>query len=270
MFTLYHHGSSVCAAKVRFAMAEKGLDWDGVYIDILKGDQFEPEYRKINPKSVVPTLVHDDLIITESTVICEYLDHIEPETSLHPTNAAEFAKVRYWTKAIDEELHPACGALTFACSHRHTILGNMDKEELEAFFSATPDQSVTVDWRDMKMMVVRQGFDAPGVKDKVKLYDTYLHKMEDALNGQDWLVANRFTIADIALTPYVNRLAMMSLQGMWKNGRLPNVEAWFDRIIACPAFKPNLLDWVPEELTNQLRQNGAKSWPEVAEILEIK
>ena len=55
-FTLYHHGSSVCAAKVRFAMDEKGLKWDGVYIDILKGEQFDPEYLELNPKGVVPTL----------------------------------------------------------------------------------------------------------------------------------------------------------------------------------------------------------------------
>lgn len=269
MFTLYHHGSSVCAAKVRFAMAEKGLPWEGVYIDILNGDQFTPEYRKINPKSVVPTLVHDDLVIPESTVICEYLDHIEPGTSLHPADPWEHAQVRYWTKSVDEELHPACGALTFACSHRHTILGKMTKAELEEFLSATPDQSVTVDWRGMKMAIVRQGFEAAGVTEKVNLYDTFLHKMEDALQDQDWLVANRFTIADIALTPYVNRLAMMSLTGMWDGGRLPNVERWFARIMDRPAFEPNLLAWVPEELTNQLRENGARSWPEVAKILDI-
>lgn len=269
MFTLYHHGSSVCAAKVRFSMAEKGLEWEGVYIDILKGDQFKPEYLKINPKAVVPTLVHDDLVIPESTVICEYLDHIEPETSLHPTDPWEYAQVRYWTKAVDEELHPACGAITFACSHRHTIISNMSKDELEEFLSSTPDQSVTVDWRSMKMAIVRQGFDAVGVKEKVKLNDTFLHKMEDALQDQDWLVANRFSIADIALTPYVNRLAMMSLTGMWANGRLPKVEQWFDRIKARPAFTSSMLEWVPEALTNQLRTNGAKSWPDVAQILEI-
>jgi glutathione S-transferase len=51
MFTLYHHGSSVCAAKVRFAMAEKGLEWEGVYIDILNSEQFKPEYLKINPNT---------------------------------------------------------------------------------------------------------------------------------------------------------------------------------------------------------------------------
>ncbi len=83
-FTLYHHGSSVCAAKVRLAMAEKGLEWNGVYIDILKGEQFDPEYLKLNPKGVVPTLVHDDLVIPDSTVIIEYLDQIAPDTSVHP------------------------------------------------------------------------------------------------------------------------------------------------------------------------------------------
>ena len=56
--TLYHHGSSVCAAKVRFHLAEKDLDWDVVYIDILKGEQFTPEFLEINPKAVVPSLVH--------------------------------------------------------------------------------------------------------------------------------------------------------------------------------------------------------------------
>ncbi len=94
-FTLYHHGSSVCAAKVRFAMAEKGMDWEGVYIDILAGEQFEPEYQKINPKSVVPTLVHNDLVIPDSTVIVEYLDQITPETSVHPVDPYLRAQVRY-------------------------------------------------------------------------------------------------------------------------------------------------------------------------------
>ena len=57
-------------------MAEKGLEWEGVYIDILKGEQFDPDYLKLNPKGVVPTLVHDDLVIPDSTVIIEYLDQI--------------------------------------------------------------------------------------------------------------------------------------------------------------------------------------------------
>ncbi|PSL19741.1 glutathione S-transferase family protein [Shimia abyssi] len=270
-FTLYHHGSSVCAAKVRFAMAEKGLDWDGVYIDILKGEQFDPAYQKLNPKSVVPTLVHDGTVIVDSTVICEYLDQLAPDTSVHPTDPVERAQARYWTKAVDEDLHPACGAVTFVCSHRHTVLKNLGEEGVKKFLASTPPMSVTSNWKDLKDSYTRFGFDAPGAAEKVKLYDSYLQKMEAALEGgNDWLVGNTFSIADIAMTPYVNRLAMMSMRGMWENGRLPNVEKWFARIEALPNFKKCLIDWVPEDLTNDLRENGAKSWTEVANILEIE
>ena len=84
MITLYHHGSSVCAAKVRLVLAEKSVPWDGVYVDILRGDQFDPAYMKLNPKAVVPTLVHDGNPIIELSVICEYLDETFPEPPLKP------------------------------------------------------------------------------------------------------------------------------------------------------------------------------------------
>jgi ganglioside-induced differentiation-associated protein 1 len=76
MIELYHHGSSVCAAKVRFVLAEKDVAWTGHYVDILKGDQFDPSYLKLNAKAVVPTLVHDGVVVPESSVICEYLDEV--------------------------------------------------------------------------------------------------------------------------------------------------------------------------------------------------
>lgn len=268
-FTLYHHGSSVCAAKVRLAMAEKDLEWNGVYIDILKGEQFDPEYLKLNPKGVVPTLVHDDLVIPDSTVIIEYLDQIAPDTSVHPKDPWSRAQVRYWTKAVDEDLHPACGAVTFVCSHRHTVLKNLGPKGAEEFLASTPPISVTSDWKSQKDAFVRYGFDAPGAADKVKLYDTYLKKMDKALENKQWLVEDTFSIADISMVPYVNRLAMMSMRGMWENNRLPNVENWFNRVEALPNFKKCLIDWVPDELANDLRENGAQSWPEVAKILEI-
>ena len=268
-FTLYHHGSSVCAAKVRLAMAEKDLQWNGVYIDILKGEQFNPDYLKLNPKGVVPTLVHDDLVIPDSTVIIEYLDQIAPDTSVHPKDPWSRAQVRYWTKAVDEDLHPACGAVTFVCSHRHTVLKNLCPKGAEEFLASTPPISVTADWISQKDAFVRYGFDAPGASDKVKLYDTYLKKMDKALENKQWLVEDTFSIADISMVPYVNRLAMMSMRGMWENNRLPNVEKWFNRVEALPNFKKCLIDWVPDELANDLRENGAQSWPEVAKILEI-
>lgn len=268
MLKLYHHGSSVCAAKVRMAMAEKGLAWEGVYIDILRGDQFAPDYLKLNPKAVVPTLTHDGRVIVESTVICEYLDLVFTERRLHPSDPFAYTRARYWTKAVDEELHPACAVLTFVASHRHTV-AKLGQDKLEAFLNATPAMSVTSDWQARKRALVEQGFAAPGAAEEIKLYDNFLLKMEHALAADQWLAGDAFGIADISVTPYVNRLAMLQMENMWQQGRLPRVADWWQRIRARPTFKPSLLDWIPGELTADLRENGARSWPDVARILAI-
>lgn len=269
MLELYHHGSSVCAAKVRFALAEKKVAPDEMhYIDILKGEQFDPDYLKINPKAVVPALVHDGNIINESTVICEYVNDAFEGPSLVPDNPLARAQMRLWEKAVDEQLHPACGELTFVCCHRH-IVKRLGEEKLREFLSSTPDQSVTSTWRERKKEIVRLGFDAPGIEDKIRMYDGYLFKMEEALEQHKWLAGDTFSLADIALTPYVNRLDMLSMSGMWTNGRLPQVEAWFDRIKAMDSFEPSFLHWCPEELTKDLKTFGAQSWPDMKRILEI-
>ena len=72
------------------------------------------------------------------------------------------------------------------------------------------------------------------------------------------------------MTPYVNRLKMLSMSGMWTGGRLPKVEAWFDRIKKRSSFKPALDNWLPEHLANDMRTFGAQSWPQFARILDIK
>jgi glutathione S-transferase len=161
MLELYHHGSSVCAAKVRLALAEKGLEWKGHYLDILKGDQFDPAYTKLNSKAVVPTLVHDGLVLQESTVICEYIDEVFPDPPLKSTDAASRARMRLWTKAIDEILHPMCGEITFACSHRHTV-ARLGTEGLADFLASTPPISVTAGWHERKKVIVKEGLNAPG------------------------------------------------------------------------------------------------------------
>lgn len=267
MLELYHHGSSVCAAKVRFALAEKGVPVDAMhYVDILKGEQFTAEYIKINPKAVVPSLVHDGRIINESTVICEYVNDAFPGVQLIPDDPYARARMRLWTKAVDEQLHPACGELTFVCCHRHIIM-RLPDSELQKFLASTPDESVTSTWKERKKEIVRLGFDAPGIDKTIRLYDNYLEKMEESLSNGPWLAGADFSLADIGLAPYVNRLDMLSMSGMWEGGRAPRVADWFARIKALPNFKPAFLDWCPEDLTHDLKTFGAQSWPEVKQII---
>lgn len=266
MLELYHHGSSVCAAKARLVLAEKGLSWHGHYVDILKGEQFTPAYMQLNPKAVVPTLLHDGDPIVESTVICEYLDEVFQAAPLKPDDPRRRAEMRVWTKAVDEQLHPVCGEITFACSHRHTV-SRLSPAELTRFLASTPPVSVTAGWHDRKKVIVMHGLDSPGIDKSILLYDRYLKKMDTTLQHSPWLAGDTFSLADIGLIPYVNRLAMLSMDEMWTGGRRPHVERWFAAVRARPSFKPAMLDWVPADLAEDLRTNGARSWPEVRAIL---
>ena len=266
MIELYHHGSSVCAAKVRLVLAEKGLQWKSHYVDILKGEQFDPAYVKLNPKAVVPTLVHDGHPILESTVICEYLDEVFPEPPLKPLAAHERAEMRLWTKAVDELLHPMCGEITFAACHRH-IVARLGPEGVAKFLASTPPVSVTAGWHERKKEIVTLGFKAPDIDKSYRRYDRFLEKMEGKLGTSAWLAGETFSLADIALTPYVTRLDMMGMAEMWTTRR-PNLSRWFDRIKARSSYKPQLRDWCPADLTNDLATFGAQSWPEVKRILQ--
>jgi glutathione S-transferase len=263
---LYHHGSSACAAKVRFALAEKQLAWTGHYVDILKGEQFGADFLAVNPKAVVPVLIHDGRVVTESTIICEYVEDAFPDHPIYPASPFERAQARQWTKAVDEELHPACSAITYVVSHRHTILRN-GVGDFESFLKAGGREGAAA--RTLKWQWIQQGLAAPGAADKIRLYDVYLHKMQDALAGRDWLVGDNFSIADIAMAPYVNRLNALAMEGLWTGGRLPRVEAWFERVRRRPAFHPGFEQWMPAELTEEMRDNGVRSWPDIKALLRV-
>lgn len=264
MLELYHHGSSACAAKVRFALAEKALAWEGRYVDILKGEQFEPAFLAVNPKAVVPVLIHDGARITESTVICEYLEDAFPEPALYPADPLARAEVRLWTKAVDEELHPACSAITYVVSHRHTILRN-GVGDFESFLALGAREGTAA--RALKWRWIQEGLEAPGAADKIRLYDAYLGKMEHALEGGEWLVGDTFTMADVALAPYVNRLHALAMDGLWRGGRLPRVERWFDAVRTRPTFAPAFEAWMPPSLQDEMHANGVRSWPAVRALI---
>lgn len=262
MLELYHHGSSACAAKVRFALAEKALPWTGHYIDIQKGEQFRPEYLALNPKA----LVHDSVVIPESTVICEYVEDAFPAQPLFPASPHARAQVRLWTKAVDEELHPACSAITYVVSHRHTLLRN-GVGDFESFMQAGAAEGSAA--RALKWQWIQHGLDAPGAADRIRLYDAYLHKMEEALHASAWLTGDAFSMADVAMAPYVNRVAALAMEGVWTGGRLPRVEAWFERVRARPSFHSGFVEWMPTALTAEMRENGERSWPAIRQILAI-
>lgn len=265
MVTLYHHGSSVCAAKVRLALYEKEVEFDAKYIDILKGEQFDPEFLKINPKAVVPSLIHNGHILNESTLICEYIDEAFDGPALSPTDPVLRHKMRYWGQVLDVELHIACGVTTFVSCHRH-IIKRLGPQGVEDFLNATPDQSVTSEWKDQKRRLIEMGFEAPDAENHIKTYDRYLQKMDDVLSESKWLSGDEYSLSDINMTPYINRLDMLSMSSLWEEDR-PHLTRWFDQVKSRPYFDECILKWCPEDLTRDLKTFGAQSLPEVLAAL---
>ncbi|KAG7558506.1 Glutathione S-transferases class Zeta [Arabidopsis thaliana x Arabidopsis arenosa] len=88
---LYSYWRSSCAHRVRIALALKGLEYEYIPVNLIKGDQFDPVYRfdlqdfkKINPMGTVPSLVDGDVVINDSFAIIMYLDEKYPEPPLLP------------------------------------------------------------------------------------------------------------------------------------------------------------------------------------------
>lgn len=268
MITLYHNGASVCAAKTRMALNEKKLDWESKHVNLNEGEHLTPEFLKLNPKGLVPVLINGDDIVTESTLIIEYVEELFPENPLFPQSAFGKAQMRKWTKAVDEELHPACAALTFVTALRHVFL-SLEPEQLEEHLSTTPEFSITPFWKQQQRDYIMQAFDAPGASDMIKLYDRNIQKMNNALEGNEWLIGDIFTAADVAYTPYIYRLECLGMSGLWENGRMPNLERWWQSIKERPSFKQELVKWMPEELIENFMVNGSKSWGEVCKIVGI-
>ena len=79
MMILHHGWRSSASRRVRLCLEEKGLAYEGHVVDMAAMEHHSPEYLKINPLGVIPTLIHDGRPLHESGTICEYLDETFPD-----------------------------------------------------------------------------------------------------------------------------------------------------------------------------------------------
>ena len=230
MLELHHNNMSVCSAKVRLVLREKGLGPVEHHYNLRKGDQFAPAYMALNPMGVVPTLVHDGRPVIESTLICEYLDEAFPEPPLRPADLVDRARMRRWANIPDQGLHAACGTVSNALAFRYQFLA-LSEAEREANLAQTPDPGR----RERKRMGIERGMDWPPAADAVRFYDGVLGRMEAALaDGGPWLAGAAYSLADVALTPYVARLDHLNLSWMWDSR--PALAAWYDAVRIRPNY----------------------------------
>ena len=209
----------------------------------------------------MPTLVHDGRVITESTVVMEYLDETFPTPPLMSSEAYSRALARLWMKKIDDCLHGACATLTFAIAFRRFLL-KRTPAELEARFRAIQDATV----REARRLAVMHGIAAPHVPPAVQYLNKYLGEMEEALSRVPYLGGDVYSLVDAAVTPYVYRAEMLGLDQLWVDRR-PQVAAWFERVRARPSFERAITGVLTDLDKERLSVARDESWPAVREIL---
>jgi glutathione S-transferase len=256
---LYHHPVSTCSQKVRLVLAEKGLDFDSQIIDLQKGEQFDPEYMKLNPSAVVPTIDDGGRVYVESTLINEYLDDAYPDVPLKPADAGERHRMRHWCKQIDA-LHPSCGIQTYAIGIRPGLL-QRPKEEVDALIEKIPDAPR----RAMRRSVVDDGVRAPVFRDAYLAHDQFFAALEARLTSDDWLAGDVFSLADAALLPYVLRVDHLALDGLFE-GR-SGLNAWYQRVQDRPAYEVAVSAWLPDAVVANFRAAGGAVADDVREVL---
>ncbi len=261
MLELYHFGFSTCSQKVRLVLAEKEIDFVSHEIDILNGGQHDPAYVALNPNHVVPTLVHDGAVLLESTLINEYLDDAFPEHPLRPKEPLRRHALRMWTKLLDEKVHAATAAVTFAIGPRVMIL-QQPAEVREAEIEAIPDAKE----RATRRSVVENGVHAPEFAGALRRMVDLLDRIDAWVAERRWLSGDAYGLADAAVLPYVLRLDHLAMTPLLTAPARPRLADWYDRVRARPSFETAIARWAPEPAVAFLRGTGEAVWGEVEPI----
>ena len=261
MLELFHNDMSTCSQKVRMALAEKGLDWTGHHLNLRAADQQKPEYLALNPNGVVPTIRDDGTVIIESTVINEYIDDAFPGSPLRPSDPAARARMRLWTKQLDEGLHAATGVVSSCIAFRYQHLDGKTPEQLDDYLARMPDAAK----RERQTENILKGVESKFFPAAVRRFDKLLGDMEEVLSNQSWLAGDEFSLADVAYTPYAVRLDHLQLHGMWDNR--PGYAGWYERLQQRPAFKIAITDWINPAYLEIMVPKGKEAWPRANEIL---
>jgi glutathione S-transferase len=256
METVVQYGfpGSLCSQKVRLTLAEKGVAYEDRFVDIeLRLTNYEPWYLRLNPKGVVPTLVHGERVVTDSARILEYVDGAFEGPKLTPEHAGERERMAYWMGEQDRarmrELSYASFKGMLGLVLRRVSMP-LRVRKLRTLREANPGLA---ELYDAKIEDVR-GWRAQ-IRDEAEIaqirreLEAVLRRAEEQLGKTRHLAGDAYSLADVAWTCVLARLKMLGLApSLWSDGRLPRVEAYYGELRGRPSFAAARLWEAPPDL----------------------
>ena len=269
-YELYHYGESLCSQMVRVALAEKEVPYKSHHMFIgdisTKGTNLTEAYLKINPKAVVPTLIHHGEPLRNSYEIMQYLDDKNKEKGarLWPDDAKAREEVEGWVQEAalrdDVPLGKSFGTSIPALSAG--ILSYLLRQQ--PFFHVWwkyRNHPIRIRKVAFRLMRILGGLPKGLVKGAAEKVAQSLRSIEDTLqDGREWILKD-FSQVDVMLMCHFHRLEDVGLGDLFDAPSLPKTKAYWDRLQARPSYQAGVLDWHDEEYFRVAIKNVLKGKP---------
>jgi glutathione S-transferase len=230
-----HFMGSSCSQKLRIFLNLKGIEWQSHIVDLFTNENFRPWFLGINPRGLVPVLVHDGAVHIESNDIIAYLERAFPTPKLIPAGHENevAALLRH-----EDDLHLDLRTLSF----RFVFDRPGPPKPAEALASYAANGSGTVQGaadRDKQIQIefwqraAKEGFTDQAARASAQKFRVAFDVLEQRLATQPYLLGATLSVLDIAWFIYANRLAL----GGYPIARLHlRLGAWFGKLAARPEF----------------------------------
>lgn len=224
---LFHFAMSNCSQRVRMALAEKGRPWTSHYVDLTRNEHATPGFQALDPKGVVPVLVHDRRTVHESNDIITYIDENVDGPRLTPESPGDAAFAQDAIRVTDG-IQPAVKLL----SHEFLLkpFRRMNPRQLEEFAQGSQNEALVQFMRDFSS---REGFGRARIEAAVSEFTTAFAVLEERLAANPWLSGPDFGIADISWIVNVHRVAT----ARYPLARFPRLHDWYVRTTGRPSFR---------------------------------
>jgi glutathione S-transferase len=241
---LYHYEPSANSMKPLLCLAEKKIPYESHYVDLHNFEQHSAEFVALNPNGQVPVLVHDGAVITESTVINEYLDEVFPDTRLVPKDPVARARMRIWSKFVDEYFCPALSRIGWSVLIPK-IAARLKSGELEEALKKVPLEEQRRKW----LTAATESFTGEELSDARRQVCVSIERMEGILRHSEWLAGEAYSLADVNTYSMVAGVPRLIPEAMSEEGT-PRAIGWLQRMNARPAVQAAL---ATSRMTNQGR-----------------
>ena len=239
---LFHFSGSACSQKLRIFLNIKNIDWNSHVINLIKQEQFSKWFLGINPRGLVPTLVHEGDVHIESNEIMSYLDNIYSDNKLFPIGLIdEITK----DLAFEDSLHHDLRRLTFRYIIPHALgkksPATIDaKERYKGTIQGMEDENKSKEilfWKNH----YQNGITDDEIIESGNKFKNVYEDFNEILKNQKYLKGDNFTVVDLAWYVSTKRLAMAGIPIK----KYKNVQKWFSNMDNDKSFKKEIKIDIP-------------------------